>query len=120
MSRTDDVLKFLVKKDVGQHSIGYDGAGSEVDSSSSDCVAKLVSIEKTGVIKHFVRVCRRGIDIGTFFNPQVHAKAELFRFDGSTGRMRYDFTEVSPVAFDTYVAFLKSGNTALLRIAQRN
>lgn len=120
MNQIGDTSKFLDKKDVGHQSTGYDGTGKEIDSSSSDCVAKLVTVEKTSVTKRFVRICRRGIDIGTFYNPQVHAKAELVRFDSHTGRMRYDFTEVSQVAFDNYVAFLKSGNTALLRIAQRN
>ena len=120
MSLIDDARKFLEKKDANHQSAGYDGAGREIDPSSSDCVAKCTVVEKTGVAKHFVRVCRRGIDTGTFYNPQVHPKAELIRFDGHLGRMRYDFAEVSQAAFDNYLAFLKTGNTALLRVAQRS
>lgn len=116
----DEARKFLEKKDAGHQASGYDGAGREVDPQSSDCVAKSSVVEKTGVAKYFVRVCRRGIDTGTFYNPQIHPKAELIRFDGHTGRMRYDFTEVSRAAFDNYLAFLKTGNTALLRVAQRS
>jgi len=120
MSLMDDARKFLDKKDAGHQSAGYDWSGREIDPSCSDCVARRTVVEKTGVTKHFVRVCRRGIDTGTFYNPQVHPKAELIRSDGHTGRMRYDFTEVSQAAFDNYLSFLKTGNTSLLRVAQRS
>jgi hypothetical protein len=115
----EDAQRFLEKKDAAQQDSGYDGSGCSVGVESSECVAKC-SVIKTGVAKYFIRVCRRGIDTGTFYNPQVHSKAELVRYDAHTGKMRYHFTEVSQSAFDNYVGFLKTGNVALLRVAQRS
>ena len=115
----DDAKKFLDQKVNPVEVVAYDKRAGEIQPDDHGCVARVATHEKTGLEKYEVRVCTRGLDTGLFFNPQTHSHDELIRFDSHTGKMRFAWREVSKAAFDSYVEFLKTGNSALLRMAQR-
>lgn len=116
---SEDAKKFLSKKTNPVDVVAYDRKGGGVDPQSHGCVARVSIHEKTGLEKYEVRVCTRGLDTGLFYNPATHHHDDLIRFDSHTGKMRFSWREVGKEAFENYVDFLKTGNAALLRLAQR-
>jgi hypothetical protein len=119
MSIMDDAKAFLDKKEYSSSGGGIGVGGEAIDCDDRECVAKTISTARTNITKYYIRRCYRGIDAGLFFNPQNHAKSELSREEGHLGKRRFEFAEVTKQSFDAYVSFLKSGNTSLLRMAQR-
>jgi hypothetical protein len=116
----DEAKKFLEQKANPVEVISYDKKANPIDAENHGCVARITVHEKTGLEKCEVRVCTRGIDSGLFFNPLNHHHDDLVRFDSHTGKLRFCWREVSRTSFDQYVQFLKSGNQAMLRMAQRS
>jgi len=115
----DDAKKFLAQKANPVDVVAYDKKGGVIEPDSHGCVARVTVHEKTGLQKFEVRVCTRGLDTGLFYNPAAHHHDDLIRFDSHTGKMRFSWREVGKSSFDSYVEFLKTGNAALLRMAQR-
>lgn len=98
----------------------YGFTGDEVTETDKNAVAKSLFFEDTKTSKFFVKVCSHGPESGLFFNPQVHHKETLYKFDNDKGRDRFSYRAVNKEAFDLYVKFLKTGNVSLLRNAQRS
>jgi hypothetical protein len=93
----------------------YAAGGEPVDPAHAACLAKAVPTASGGV-RHFVR--RQAGGHG-FFSPAEHEARELAGRHPVTGRDRWEWAAVGEDSFDLYVKFLRTGNAAHLRNAER-
>lgn len=96
---------------------GYDAAGSELAAGEPACVAKSSFNPDTKRTRFWVKAATYGRESGSFFNPCEHSLGG--RGNSRTSRPEFDWRTVTPAAFDMYIKFLRSGNPAHLRQAER-
>jgi hypothetical protein len=98
---------------------GFTFGGGPVGPDDPRCLAKRTANAATGEERFYVRSCTRGYQAGEMFNPATHAVAELHQENPALGRPQFEFRRVEKPAFAHYLSFLKTGNPASLRAAER-
>jgi hypothetical protein len=95
------------------------GQGGEVidDPAGPACLAKSVKDAGTMTSRHFVKFSNVGPTAGGMLDPAE--ETDLDRRGDWTPAGRFTFRPVTKLAFDLYVRYLKTGNRAYLRQAER-
>ncbi len=89
--------------------------GAEVfqGPETSACLAKSVKSLDLGTTRYFIKFSRIGRTAGHMVDPNEED------YLGRRGDGRYEVRTVTKAAFDNYILFLKTGNTARLLQAER-
>ena len=110
-----DITKFQVASEEAPNlpdAIDYNG--KVVNRDDPNCVARQGDSGRC-----FARICTTGHMTATLFDPQSSDPAQLTQENRNTGRPRFEFRELTPESYASYVAFLRGGNPAYLRQAER-
>lgn len=91
----------------------YDRDGNEV-SSEDEAVAKRVKNS------HYIRFCSQGRKANELFDPLTDQDEVLTKSTRSTGRLVWEFRDVSETSFDFYLKYLRGKNPANYNNARRS
>lgn len=97
---------------------GISTDGKTVDPARPECIVKWI-VDDAGRTRYFIKHCTTGHRSPAFFNPQADDSDLLNQTNSSTGRPKYEFRAVGFEVFEYFLNFLKSGNIAFLRNAER-
>ncbi len=102
-------------------SVGYTYDGKQCDPDYQLCCAKAIKDNESGNTKYYVKYAMNGPNAGSLLNRNspLFTVGDDTRKQTSAGRNRYEFKKVNEEAYLSYLRYLKSGNEAHLRIAQR-
>lgn len=104
------------------HSVtGYTFGAKEIAPDDPDCIAKKSVEHGGGSARHWVKRATFGPDAGRLLNPHSpdYPQFALHRVSRDRGLEQFEFKPVTPYCFAFYMEFLKSGNEAKLRQAER-
>lgn len=105
----------------GVSTVAYGTSGAEVESTSAGALAKATTDNETGNARYWLKYATGGPDAGHLYNPQspTFNAGQARRFRPESGRAQYEFRRVTKESFDLYLRFLRTGNLANLRQAER-
>lgn len=98
---------------------GFDHTGKPVDGKHWSCVARTLTNPVTKHKQYQARVCTTGGAAGELFDPAQSEISLLTANNTNTGREWYQFRDRTEESFNHYLAFLRTGNTAHRRRAER-
>lgn len=94
---------------------GFGHDGKDIDPTTDRCLAKKVFDPDLNARTYFLKFATEGPDRGRLYNP-----VGLFTdTQTSLARGAYQFRKVPVEKFDLYIHFLKTGNPAHFRQAER-
>jgi hypothetical protein len=95
---------------------GTDANYHPIDPTASKCLARMVR-DGRGRERFYVKRATSGVN--AYYNPQTELPHLLVERVRATGRLKYDWEEVTPDAYKFYLKFLETGNPAFYRQVQR-
>ncbi len=98
---------------------GYTEGAAEIDPASPRCFAKKSVDQATKTTRFFIKRATSGPESGSFYNPNSASFGHASMGRQPDGRGAYEFRPVAQEAFELYLRFLMTGNTAYVRCAER-